>query len=309
MTRLTVLNRMAGEHFEAALDQHVAWGLDDLDLKDCVFGKVVADLTDAEVRQADELISARGLSVYCLSTSLFHCRLDEGSAPFQRDLAVLDRVIDIANVLKPTLIRLLAPSLGGRRASVANSVEYLRTDHPWLFPILVDAVDRISRAGFKATFENEWQGCCLGSPEEVIDFFATLRRPGAVTYTWDVQNMWQMGHFPTVELYRQLQPVVGYVHLKGGSHDAGSSSLRWRTSLEHASWPVLEITECVVTEGGCPVICINPSHGADRTPPNHGRPEDATGNDIEFLRREVPALRKAPSSGSARDDLAAGSRR
>ena len=74
--------------------------------------------------------------------------------------------------------------------------------------------------------------------------------------------MWQMGTFPTPEVYRRLRPLLAYYHLKGGQSEPGSDALRWKSSLEDASWPVREITRQVVADGVSPVICLNGSHGA-----------------------------------------------
>ena len=57
-TQLTILNSMAGQDFEAALRQHVAWGLHWLDLKDRIFGKGIIDLSDDEALLAKDLIAA-----------------------------------------------------------------------------------------------------------------------------------------------------------------------------------------------------------------------------------------------------------
>jgi hypothetical protein len=42
--QLTILNSMAGKDFVQALDQHLAWGLQVLDLKDAIYGKAVDQL-------------------------------------------------------------------------------------------------------------------------------------------------------------------------------------------------------------------------------------------------------------------------
>lgn len=66
--RLTMLSSMADPDFEKALDRHVRWRIRDLDLKDRILGQGLLDLTAREAERAAELIRARGLSVYCLST-------------------------------------------------------------------------------------------------------------------------------------------------------------------------------------------------------------------------------------------------
>src|SRR5215207_5521283 len=87
---LTILNSMAGRDFEAALDQHVAWGLKVLDLKDSIFGKGIIDLSDDEAYHAAELIRARQLTVYNFSTMFFFADVGRGEAWFKSQY--LDRI-------------------------------------------------------------------------------------------------------------------------------------------------------------------------------------------------------------------------
>ena len=96
-TGITLLNSMADRDFATALDRHVEWGLRHLDLKDAIFGKSVVDISDPEAHRAAGLITERGLSVYCLSTNLFHEDVECGEEEFRRDhFARVDRAIEIA---------------------------------------------------------------------------------------------------------------------------------------------------------------------------------------------------------------------
>ena len=288
MTELTLLNSMAGTDFPAALETHLAWGLRVLDLKDGIFGKGIAELSDEEALRVGEMIRARGLTVHCLSSILFHPAVELGEAAFAREqLAPLDRLLAVARILEPAMIRLLAPQTE-QRSALTDVQPYLRAEHPWLIPMMGEAVDRIHAAGFQATIENECGRCIFSTPTEVVEFFAALDRPGCVSFTWDVQNMWEVGAFPTLEVYQRLQPLIGFYHVKGGQHDGTSTRLRWRTALEDASWPVLEITRQVVADGVSPVICLNPPHGQPK--PGYAW-EDITRRDLAFLRREISEIR------------------
>ena len=262
---ITMLNSMADRDFETALDRHVEWGLRHLDVKDSVFGTGVADLTGAEARRAAELIEARGLSVYCMSTQLFHGDVEVGEAAFRAaHLEPLERSIAVAEVLRPNLFRLLSARTTRRGQvddSVHNSIAWLRDEHPWVIACYREAVERLAAAGLRVTIENECHANILATPDEVTGFFAELDCGDAVNLTWDVQNMWQMGTVPTLEVYGELRPLLAYYHLKGGQAAPGSGALHWKSSLEDASWPVREITQQVVADGVSPVICLNGSHG------------------------------------------------
>jgi hypothetical protein len=305
--QLTILNSMAGTDFVQALDQHVQWGTSVLDLKDAIFGKAVADLTDDEAVRAAELIRERGLTVHCLSSGLFLDEVEAGEEHFRtQHLGRVPRLIEIARILQPRMIRLLAATTR-RRAELPDCIPYLRSGHPWLLRFYAEAAQQIADAGFQATLENEVDGCIFSSPGEVIQFFS---EPGmeALCFTWDAQNMWQLGTFPTLEVYAALKmgtgnpvsslsetgacphfqrPLLAYFHLKGGQHDGASTALRWATALEDASWPVLEVTRQVVADGVSPVICLNPSHGARKEGYDYA---DIVRRDLEFIRRNVEGV-------------------
>ncbi|MCC7355773.1 MAG: sugar phosphate isomerase/epimerase [Anaerolineae bacterium] len=282
-----MLSSMAGKDFAHALDQHQAWNLKVLDLKDGIFGKSVTDLTDGEARHAADLINRRGLSVYCLSTMLFAGVLESGPEIFQREhLDRLDRVIAISAILRPALVRLLSPETE-KRAEFGNSIRYIAREHPWLLRMYAEAIHRLKRAGFPVTIENEVGNNVFSTPEEVVDLFAALGYRDEVGFTWDVQNLWQMGPYPTMEVYQRLKGVIRYYHLKGGQHGPDSLALQWRTSLEDASWPVIEITRQVVADGVSPVICLNPPHGKPKEGYDYS---DLVKRDLDFVRRVIPGV-------------------
>lgn len=279
---ITMLNSLAAPEFETALDRHVEWGLNHLDLKDSIFGKRVADLSEAEAQRAAALIEARGLTVHCMSTQLFHGDVEVGEAAFRKaHLEPLERAIEVATVLRPRLFRLLSARTR-RRGQIADSIAYLRNEQPWVIACYREAVRRLAAAGLQVTLENECHANLFAAPEEVTGFFAELDCGAAVNLTWDVQNMWQMGTFPSLEVYQRLRPLLAYYHLKGGQAEPGSAALRWRSGLEDASWPVVEITRQVVADGASPVICLNAPHG-ERKPgyPYH----DLLARDLAFVRR------------------------
>jgi hypothetical protein len=284
--QLTILNSMASSDFEEALDLHVEWGLEILDLKDGILGRGVADLTDEEAARAGAMAAERGLSVYCMSTGLFFDDVEKGEAHFrERHFSRVERVVGIARVLKPKVVRLLA-ARSDSRAEVGDGIDYAGREHSWLFGLYAEAIDRIAAAGFTVTIENEVHGCLLTTPAETRDLFERIDRPGKVMLTWDVQNMWQMGTFPTMAVYEELRPLIGYLHLKGGQYEEGdpARTLRWQSSLADASWPVAEITQAAMDDGVCEAVCLNPSHGERRPGYDY---DDIVPRDIEFARGAV----------------------
>ena len=293
MPQLTLLNSMAGQEFGPSLDQQVAWGIQVLDLKDKILGKKVELLTDQEAAQAAKLISNRNLSVYCLSTNLFDADLEQGESVFVQDhLGQVDRVIQIAKVLNPTLIRFIAATTS-KRETITDSIEYLNRHHSWLIPLYGEGIRRIGDAGYCITIENEARDCIFSRPEEILDFFEELNCGDSVNLTWDVQNLWQMGTYPSLEVYHELKSLLGYYHLKGGRQKSGNNELSWRSSLEDATWPVSEITRQVIADQVSPVICLNGSHGKPKPDYDY---DNIVKRDLEFLRSTFPKLRTDPST-------------
>lgn len=283
MSRLTILNSMASDDFPAALDRHVEWGLVDVDLKDRIFDKAVAGLTRDEAARAARLIADRGLTTHCLSTGFFFAEVERGEAEFRaRFIDRLDDLIAVARELRPRLVRLLAARTT-RRDELVHVGEYIEAEHPWLMPLYAEAAARLGDAGMSVTVENEVGGCILASPDEIRWFFDALDTPD-VCLTWDVQNLWQMGTYPTLDVYESLRDLIGYYHLKGGQAEPGATDLKWRSSLADASWPVAEITRRVVSDGVSPVICLNPSHGAPKPGVDYS---DIVARDIAYVRDEV----------------------
>ena len=282
---LTVLNSMAGGDIETSFDQHVQWGLRYLDLKDCLFGKAVEELTMEEAKRVKAAADQRSLQIHTLSTCLFHGDIEQGEGIFRdHNLAALRNVLDIAEILSPAQVRLLMAS-SSRRHAVLDSSVYLAAQHPWVVSVYRDAVDQVRDAGYGTVIENETRDCLFATPAEIVPFFLALDRPSHAGLIWDVQNLWQMGTFPTLEVYEVLKPLIRMIHLKGGRAETPGGALKWRSHLQDASWPVLPIVRQVIEDGKSPVICLNPSHG--QSPPGFNSDPQ---KDIDFLRNAVKEI-------------------
>lgn len=261
MVKITILNDIVHSDFLTSLDIQKSWGIEVLDLRNHIFGKSFLDLREVEMELAVQSIAEREMSVYCLSSGLFFDEVEKGEAYF-RDyhLGQVDRLIQAANHLKPNVVRLLS-ACTEKRTSVKDSISYISKQYSWLFDVYREAIDRIHAAGHHVTIENEVRGCILSTPKEIMDFFQILNREDKASFTFDVQNLWKMGTFPTMDVYHQLSYLIGYYHLKGGKAADDSRELVWSSSLEDASWPVVEMTTALVEDGRSSVICLNPSHG------------------------------------------------
>ena len=200
--KLTMLNSMGDSDFVKTLDKHKEWNIKAMDLKDCIFGKSLIGLTDEEAASAHELINQKNMTVYCFSTVLFHLNIEIGEDEFRKQsLDKVDRVIEIARIMKPEVIRLLAAT-STKRSEYSNIIPYIKTYTPWIIPLYREAVEKIHNAGFGVTIENEAHDCIFSNPEEILEFFNELNCKDKVSFTYDIQNLWQMGTFPTVESYK-----------------------------------------------------------------------------------------------------------
>lgn len=284
---LTLLSSILGADFPLTLERQQVIGIKFLDLKDGLWGRTVEQLSEEESARAAVLIRDYDLQVHCFSTSIGHTPLEPGTdeAAFRaRHEPALQNAIRVAGVLRPQVIRLLAPRLAPGPGEIA--VARLQREFPWAVGVYREWVDRITSAGFGVLIENEAKGCLLGSVTDVLVFFEALDRPAA-RYTWDVQNLWQSGTFPSLDVYRQLKPLIGAVHLKGGRAGDDGITLERAASLEDASWPVLNIVRAVVADRVAPYICLNPSHGQK---PVGWNVWEVAQREIAFLRREIPEI-------------------
>ena len=287
--RLTILNSMAGSDFEQALDRHLEWGLRVLDLKEAIYGKRVDALLPHEAEQAAQAIAARELSVETLSTGIFNGDIEQGEAAFRAQFnQKLSRILETAPILQPRNIRLLS-AYSAKRAAFIHSTDYIRSQHPWVFPLYRDAIEQLHEAGFQVVIENEVHKSIFSHPQEIVDFFRALDCGDKAGLTWDIANLWEEGTFPSLAAYEQLKPIISMVHLKGGrDSDDPQGPQRLASSLEDATWPVSDIVNAVIRDGVSPVICVNGSHGAKNPAYNHTLADYY--RDILYLRREFEGI-------------------
>lgn len=261
-TELTMLTEMMDPDLEKAIAGLKELGITWLDLKGGVLGQAVQDLTPAQAGQVAALLERTGTRTYCLSYTLGAWNVSElDEAGFRQRLdAGLDRLLPVAGRLRPRFVRLLACHFE-HRAGYADANEWLEANVPWVYGAYRDAVRRIQAAGFAATIENEpWS--IFSHPGETAGFYERLGADLGAGFTWDVQNMWACGEFPSLESYAVMKPWINYVHLKGGkAAPEAPRVMAFRALLEDAGWPVREIVDQVIADGTSPVLCLNCSHG------------------------------------------------
>jgi len=290
--KLSMLNMMVGDDFATALDRHVNLGIEILDLKESILGRAVEDLTVEDAREASRMLTERSLSVYCLSSQLGYRPLEMGEEKWIAEaFDCLDRILAVAHVLQPEVVRLLCAS---SPTSTGQSFMQVAAKHPWLVPAYRTIASRIAAEGFTPMAENEAVNCIVANPHDAVAFVEAVRGDSGLRFIWDVQNMWQMGTYPDLAVLDVLRPVTAGLHLKGGIADA-KGELETASTLEDASWPVREIVNAVIASGSVAVICLNPSHG--NRPPGYTMAA-AVEADIRFLRRAFPTLTQSSSNAA-----------
>lgn len=262
-TQVTLLSTMAGPDFPEALRKQSALGLTLLDLKDGLWGQRIEEIDEATAWRASSLIEAEGLAVDCLSSSIGCISFKEGmtEATFRAACEPLvENIARTAVILRPRMVRLLLPA-HLPRATGESAFAAMQRTAPWVVTVYRGWIDRLAATGAVPVLENEAHGCLFATPADIAAFFSALDHPAA-RYIWDVQNLWQMGVFPSLDAYAQLKPYIASLHLKGGRADTPGGPLVTAAALEDASWPVLEVVRAVLADGVVAVICLNPSHGA-----------------------------------------------
>ena len=283
---LTILNSMASVDFDQAVAIHKEWNLNWTDLRDNIWGKRVEELTVEEAIRAHETLAEVGLGVACLSTGIFFEDVRRGPEIFREHLDRVPQVLGVADELQPRMIRLIAGQLPALERG-RSATEALREEFPWVIDTYREAIDLIEERGHRATIENEAFECFLSDTDDFLRFFEWLDRPN-VKLTWDINNQWATGRFPTISDYDSLREIVGYFHLKGGQAATGSSKLAWNCALEDSDYDVREITQRVVDDGTSPVICLNPSQHGDAKPSyDYSR---LAQRDLTYLRGSVRGL-------------------
>lgn len=286
-TDIAILNSMADKDFDACLAFHERHGLHWLDLRDSIYGRTAVELDVETAHRAKDKIDAAGLEVYCLSTSIMFDDIAKGADQFEHHFAQLTAVIEPARVLSPRFFRLIAAVAPGQpRRPLAD----VAAANPWLVEAYRRAIDLLHANGFIVTIENEAPDCIITTAEDALRFFQLLDCDGAAGFTWDIQNQWRCGPFPSLETYEKLKPIIQYVHVKGGRHiDEATRALKWNVALEDASWPVAEIVRQVVADGTSPVICINmPVHGSPLPGYDY---DNVVVRDIAFMRQLIGGAR------------------
>ncbi len=174
------------------------------------WGKNVLHLTDDEAQRVQELSAHYGIGISAIGSPIGKSPI---AAPLADEVANLERIIAIGKIVGASLVRVFSfyPPTEAPDADryVAEAVERLRA--------LAEVADA---AGVTLLLENE-KGIVGDTVTRCHALLSGVNHP-ALLFAWDPANFVQVGEAQvTTRGWPQLQPYIGYVHIKDALLDGG----------------------------------------------------------------------------------------
>jgi sugar phosphate isomerase/epimerase len=169
------------------------------------WGTNVLKLTDEQARQVRKLCDDFGIPVRCIGSPIGKSPLID---PIEKELANLDRLIEIGHLLGTRNIRIFS----FYPADIRTNAHY--DQHvPEVIDRLGKLTEKAAAAGFFLLHENEKD--IVGDTPERCHALVTGVNSPHLRLIWDPANFVQVGVAEQVERYWDLMgPLVGYVHIK-----------------------------------------------------------------------------------------------
>ncbi len=173
-----------------------------------VWGKNVLHLTDDEAHRTRELCDRYGIGISAIGSPIGKSPIE---APIATEITNLERIIAIGEIVGTKLVRVFSfyPPAAAADADqlMATAVERLRA---------LTAV--AAAAGVTLLLENE-KGIVGDTVARCQALLAGVNHP-ALRFAWDPANFVQVGEAQvTARGWPQLQPYIGYVHIKDAMLD------------------------------------------------------------------------------------------
>ena len=182
-----------------------------------VGGKNIMDLTDDELSQALDTLSANDLHVVSIATPLLKCTLPDApelDSRFQQDIFNSKHTFEDQPRLTEKAFS-IAKRCG---AKIVRVFSYWRVVQPELvFERIVDALqdlsDKAGSEGLIIGLENE-HACNIGTAQETARILAAIDHEN-LKVVWDPANAYVAGEEPFPTGYHLLDPTrIGHVHAK-----------------------------------------------------------------------------------------------
>ncbi len=196
------------------LDIMLQYGVKYLDLRG-VWGKNVLDLTNDELKKIDIALRARQMGVSCVASPIGKISIN---APFEPELARLERALEIADWVGSSYIRIFSFYMPPEEGSAAFSkyrtevmrrlTKFAEASQPW---------------GMILLHENE-KGIYGDTAERCLDIIKEIGS-GNLRVLFDPANFVQVGDKPFTTAYPLLDPHLTYLHIKDAYADTGKETV------------------------------------------------------------------------------------
>ncbi len=175
------------------LECRAAWGVN------------VLKLTDEQAEEVRRQCDNAGIIVRCIGSPIGKSPIVD---PIEKELANLDRIIEIGEVLGTKNIRIFSFYPPDTRSN-AHYDQYV----PEVIDRLGKLTERASSAGYTLLHENE-KDIVGDTPERCHALMSGVDSP-YLRFIWDPANFVQVGVEKLTERYWDLlSPYIGYVHIK-----------------------------------------------------------------------------------------------
>lgn len=169
------------------------------------WGTNVLRMTDEQAQQVRDLCDAAGIPVRCIGSPIGKSPLAD---PIDKELANLDRIIEIGEILGTKHIRIFS-FYPADTSTNAHYDQYV----PEVVDRLGQLTERASSAGYYLLHENE-KDIVGDTPERCEALVSGVDSP-FLRLIWDPANFVQVGVDKLTDRYWDLlSPYIGYIHIK-----------------------------------------------------------------------------------------------
>lgn len=171
-----------------------------------VWGKNVADFTDAEVATIKETLQARGVGVSCIGSPIGKIGIRDGFGPH---FAKFQRIMAIAKELNTRYIRIFSFFIPEGDDPAVHRTEVLRR--------MRAMVDGAAAEGLVLLHENE-KDIYGDTGARCVDLLSAINSPH-LRAIFDPANFVQVGQLPYEECWSGIVPYLEYLHIKDARRD------------------------------------------------------------------------------------------
>ena len=231
MIEVSVFCDEAAHDFEEQIDLCKRAGASCVELRSRIFGKAVQEISDDDVKRAQDVLARHGARVAVIGSPVGKCTLGD-DAEYEMHLRWFDRMCELAHVFDTRIIRGFA-FWTPRRKDLPR---------PDLDAILPDIAARLAPIARRAAEEDvffclECEGStCSGTCAEIARIIEAVEGNDNMMVAWDCNNAAALGEHPLREGYPFVRERIKHVHVKPNRHKnietVGDSDVSYREVFE-----------------------------------------------------------------------------